>query len=118
MRWARRAVALALFLAAVYVCVRFPAQNAEAVSIDYLAGRLEAVPLWAALLGAFGFGALLAGLAGLYQVTRLSMINRRYRKTARGLEVEIHELRNLPLEGGEPRGDVGTPAESALERSV
>ncbi len=123
MRWARRAVAVALFLGAVYVCVRFPAQNADAVSVDYLLGRIEGVPLWSALLGAFGAGLLLAGLVGLYQMTKLRMLARRYRKTAHGLEAEIHELRNLPLAGAEPRGDVArddlvASGGSALERGV
>lgn len=123
MRWVRRAVAVALFLGAVYVCVRFPAQNAAPVSVDYLMGRVEGVPLWWALLAAFAAGLLLAGAVGLYPLTRLGLVARRYRKAAHGLEAEIHELRNLPLEGAEPRddvarGDFGKAGDSALERGV
>jgi uncharacterized integral membrane protein len=123
MRWARRAIAVALFVGAVYVCIRFPAQNAESVSVDYLFGRVEGLPLWLALLGAFGAGLLLAALIGFYKLTRLRLVARRYRKTAHGLEAEIHELRNLPLAGSEARGDgvggdPGTSADPALERGV
>ena len=118
MRWARRALVIALFGVALYVCVRFPARNAEPVRVDYLAGQISEVSLWLALLGAFGIGALLAGLICGYQVMRLLLLNRHYRNTARGLEAELHELRNLPLAGAEAGGDVEAPVEPALERGV
>lgn len=113
MRWARRIVILALFVGALYVCLRFPALNQEPVRVDYLVYAIEAQPLWLALLQAFVAGAVLAGLLALYPIAKARMLSRRYRKTARGLEAEVHELRNLPL-AAEPEGE-GRAA--PLERS-
>ena len=48
-------------------------------------------------MGAFGVGAVLAVTLTLYQMAKLGLVARRYRKTVRGLESEIHQLRTLPL---------------------
>ena len=56
---------------------------------------------------AFLIGAAVMGLLMMFRMARLSLLARRYRKLANGLEAEIHQLRNLPLateEGGPPRG--------------
>ncbi len=118
MRWTRRSVAIALFAAALYVSIRFPAQNAEPVSVDLLIGRLEGLPLWAALLGAFGLGALVSALAVFFQVVKQRMLTRRYRKQARGLEEELQELRNLPLVGADGPGHGADPRMEAPDDPV
>ena len=101
MRTFRRLLALAVFVAALILGWRFADANLEPVSIHYLVGALDGVPLWAALGGAFGLGFTIAGLAGLYQMARLSLTARRWRKAVRGLEAELHQLRNLPLAGAD-----------------
>jgi uncharacterized integral membrane protein len=103
-RWTRRIVAAALFVAALYVCLQFPTRNADPVHVDLLLRDFEALPLWAALLAAFGTGVLLTGLLAGLQMLKLRMVARRYRKQARGLERELQELRNLPLVGANAPG--------------
>jgi uncharacterized integral membrane protein len=92
-------MALALFAGLFVVAWRFASANANEVQIDLLLFQILAVPLWVALLTAFGIGALVAGVSLVYQVIKKNLVARRYRKTVRGLESEIHQLRNLPLAG-------------------
>jgi uncharacterized integral membrane protein len=80
----------------------FAAANAALVTISYVFGELAPSPLWLALLAAFAAGAAAAGLVGVYQALRRGLVMRRYRKTLRGLESELHQLRNLPLATHEP----------------
>jgi uncharacterized integral membrane protein len=95
----RRLLALALFAGLFVVAWRFASANAPEIPIDLLLLQVTAVPIWVALLTAFGLGALLAGVSLGYQVIKKNLVARRYRKTVRGLESEIHQLRNLPLAG-------------------
>ena len=60
---------------------------------------LAPVSLWLVLLIAFGAGALLAGVSLVYAVIKKNLVARRYRKAVKSLELEIHQLRNLPLAG-------------------
>jgi uncharacterized integral membrane protein len=97
MRAARRVLAIASFVALLIGGWLFTARHPQGVSIDYFAGRTAEIPLWLALVAAFALGgALVAGGLG-YQMLRLAMLARRYRKAVAKLEIEIHELRNLPL---------------------
>ena len=41
--------------------------------------------------------AVVAALLTFYQMAKLGLVARRYRKAVRGLESEVHQLRNLPL---------------------
>jgi uncharacterized integral membrane protein len=123
MRVARRLLGLGLFVGALVVGWRFAGRNAAVVTVDYLLGQATEVPLWAALVGAFGLGAIGAGAVGAYQVARVQLMARRYRKKVRGLESEIHQLRNLPLAdeaapGRESLAGIDAPAGSALERGA
>jgi len=109
MRMVRRLLGLALFLAALVGGWRFASRNPAPVHVDYLVGTLDE-PLWLVLAAAFGAGALAASLFGLYHSARLSLVARRYRRIAAGLEGEIHQLRNLPLatlQEGAARGSSG-----------
>jgi len=93
----------------------FAAANSGPVPVSYVFGEFAPLPLWLALLVAFVAGATLAGLVGSYQLLKRGLVMRRYRKTLRGLEAEVHELRNLPLATGEPLsvGGAGERLESA-----
>jgi uncharacterized integral membrane protein len=118
MRLLRRSLWVIAIAALLYVGWRFPMENAEGVSISYLFGSFEAVPVWVALLAAFGAGAALATVAGSLRVAKLGLATRRYRKAVNDLESEVHQLRNLPLsaDGGLPAGGAGPiELESDLE---
>ncbi len=73
------------------------------MSIDLLVAQVPEVTLWLALVAAFGAGAALIGLLALYQMARLGLLARSYRRLAAKREAEIHQLRNLPL-GAEASG--------------
>jgi hypothetical protein len=101
MQTARRLLALALFVGLFVIAWRFASANATEIEIDLLLLQLPAVPIWVALLSALGFGALSAVLSLGYQVIKKNLLARRYRKTVKSLESEIHQLRNLPLAGND-----------------
>lgn len=121
MRFVRRLIGLALFVAVLVGGWRFATENSSPVSVSYLVGELGAVPLWAALLVAFGAGMAFTGVVALLQLARVGMVSRRYRKTAHGLEAEVHQLRNLPLSADtavEPGPAASAPGAGALERGA
>jgi uncharacterized integral membrane protein len=93
---------VALFVGVLVLGWTFRAQNESQVTISYAFGQFPPVPQWLALLAAFAVGAAAAGLIGVYQVAKLRLLTRRFRKTVRGLEAEVHQLRTLPLAGEEP----------------
>ncbi len=111
MRWVRRWIGVALIAALLVGGWRLAHENGAPVTVSYLFGAI-ALPLWEALLIFFGAGFALAGSGWLWLGVRSRMIERRYRKAVSGLEVELHQLRNLPLAtGGElPDGRGGGPA--------
>jgi uncharacterized integral membrane protein len=93
---------VALFVGVLVLGWTFRAQNESQVTISYAFGQFPPVPQWLALLAAFAVGAAAAGLVGFYQVAKLRLLTRRFRKTVRGLEAEVHQLRTLPLSSEEP----------------
>ncbi len=101
MKWLRRLIVLALMVGFAYVSYRLPQDNDVLVNVDLLAWQAPPVPLWVALGLAFLVGVLCASAGLLFQLAKKSLVARRYRKTVRGLEAEIHKLRNLPLAGAE-----------------
>ena len=105
MRWARRLLWLALVVALLVGGWRFASRNGTAVEVDLLFVALAPTPLWTALLAAFALGVGAAGLVALWEVLRLGMLSRRYRKAMRRLEADVHELRNLPLAAEADDGD-------------
>ena len=117
MRFTRRLVGLAVFAAALVGGWRFAAENSDLISVSYLVGEFSAVPLWAALLVAFGAGMAVIGVVAMLHLARLGMTSRSYRKTAHGLEAEVHQLRNLPLSAEEPDAGMGSAA-PARERGA
>jgi hypothetical protein len=96
MLWLRRVVVLSLFVAMLVGGWSFARRNDPLLLVDYGIGTVEA-PRWAILLGVFALGAGFVGLFALYQGARHALTTRRYRKLVRGLEEEVHQLRNLPL---------------------
>jgi uncharacterized integral membrane protein len=109
MRVARRVLAIAAFVACLVLGWLFAARHAQPVHVDYLVGTTGEVSLWVALLAASLLGGSVVGGLCLVQLGRLGMLVRRYRKTVRRLEAELHELRNLPL----ARDDAALPGEPA-----
>jgi uncharacterized integral membrane protein len=112
MQTVRRLLALALFVGLFIVAWRFASANATEIEIDLLFLQLPTVPIWVALLTALGFGALSAVLSLGYQVIKKNLLARRYRKTVKSLESEIHQLRNLPLAGTDPALALSADAEA------
>lgn len=112
MRWLRRLVVVALFVAALALGWRFAERNADPVFVDYLLGTLDA-PRWAVLSGTFGLGVALGLVVMGFQTARIALTQRRYRKLARELESEVHQLRNLPL--GAPDAGRTQAGDAALE---
>jgi uncharacterized integral membrane protein len=100
MKTVRRLLALAFFAGAFAVAYQF-GKNAEPLSLRLFQWTTPAAPAWLVLSLAFAAGALVASGLWLFQVIRLSLLARRYRKTTVALESEVHQLRNLPLAGGE-----------------
>ena len=117
MRAARRVLGVAVFVALLVAGWRFAAGHPQPVQIDYWVGSTGEVALWVALLWAFAAGALAVGALALYQLVRLGLLARRYRKAIAKLEVEVHELRNLPLAPESPEAPELAPGLGhALER--
>jgi uncharacterized integral membrane protein len=108
MRMLRRVLFVGVFVALFVGVWRFVGGNAAPVPIDLLFLQLS-VPLWSALLAAFGLGALCAGASLVYELAKKSFAARRYRKQMAGLESEIHQLRNLPLAAPEAREGPAPP---------
>ncbi len=102
MRLTRRLLGIAVFVALLVAGWQFAAGNSDTVTIHYVFGEIAEVSVWAALFAAFVVGAVCAAGLAAYQIAKLGMVTRRYRKAVRGLEAEVHQLRNLPLAAEEP----------------
>jgi hypothetical protein len=114
MRTLRRLLAAALFVSALVFGWRFASANPEPVAVSLpLVGAIATHPLWLVLVGAFAVGFAVAAVVGLYQAARLSLLARRWRRVASGLEAELHQLRNLPLAGSETSRGGSAPSELA-----
>lgn len=115
MRIVRRLFLTALLVGAFYLAFQFITSNSQTVPVHYVFGTLPEVPLWSVILASFGTGAVLAGLLSLYELAKQGFVARRYRKTAEGLESEIHQMRNLPLV---TEDEAATAAAPPSERSA
>lgn len=85
-----------VFILVLIAGVGFTALNAVPVTLDYFLGRMDTTLPWvllSALMVGFFLGLLVAGLA-LFGARHQ---NRRLRKQLRALEVEVTNLRNLPI---------------------
>ena len=106
MRFARWLGAAALFAALLVFGWRFRVSNETEVPVDFLVAALAPVPVWKLICATFLLGAAAAGLVCAFQLVRLSLTARRYRKALGELEAEIHELRTHPLHAPGPAPDV------------
>ena len=112
MRVARRALGFGLFVGALALGWAFGGRNSSPIAVDYLLGVTPTAPLWGVLLGAFVLGAGGVGTFFAFQVAKLQLVARRYRKKVAEFESEVHQLRNLPLADEPGLGDPRT-AETA-----
>jgi uncharacterized integral membrane protein len=97
MRMVRWVLVAAVFVALLVGGWRFASDNSELVTVHYVFGQFEGVSVWLALLCSFLAGAVVVILLGVVGWMKLRLEARRYRKAVRGLEAEVHQLRNLPL---------------------
>jgi hypothetical protein len=93
----RRAAIAAVFIGLLISGWWFAGQHAEPVTLRDPFRAHEGIALWKALLGAFASGFALAAALAAWQLAKLSLAARRYRRALRGAEAEVHQLRNLPL---------------------
>ena len=102
MRALRRALATVAFVGLLVAGWRFAADHPHPVRIRYLMGETGDLALWVALLGAFAAGGAIVGALAAYQLARLSLLARRYRKAAARLEAEFpaDRLQRLVAAGG------------------
>lgn len=97
MRWIRRILWGGLIIGLVLGSHYFVQHNDQTVSLEFGAIRFEEVALWMVLLTTFVSGFAGATAIAALRGARLRLVSRRYRKEARSLEAEVHELRTLPL---------------------
>ena len=105
------ALGVGLFVGALVVGWNFGAANATTIDIDLLWLTIAEVSVWKLSLVAFGLGAGSIGLIASFLGLRGWELRRRYRKTIRRLESELHQLRSLPLSGAKQ----AMPPESSEE---
>jgi uncharacterized integral membrane protein len=97
MHWIRRILWGSLIVGIVFGSHYFVQHNETPVTLEFGAIRFEAVAVWMVLLCSFGAGFAAATAAATLRGARLRLESRRYRKQARSLEAEVHQLRTLPL---------------------
>ena len=106
-------------MGALVVGWNFGAANATTIDIDLLWLTIAEVSVWKLSLVAFGLGAGSIGLIASFLGLRGWELRRRYRKTIRRLESELHQMRSLPLSGAADAGFVESgPADSGSSRDA
>ncbi len=121
MVYVRRLLIAAVFIGVAGLAVIFTDSNAARVSIGLdwpVEGfRTPELPLWIVVLASYALGLGTASAALVWKIMKQGLVGRSYRKTMVGLESEIHQLRNLPLEGADAVGAdpaLAVPASEAL----
>lgn len=97
-----RILLLVLLVAVLVLGASIGYFNAQSVRFDYLFGQWD-VPLIALLIADFALGVLIALLLVSGRILSLRLEVRRLRNRVRDHEIELRNLRNLPL-AGEPAG--------------
>ena len=94
----RRVLGVALFVGLLLLGWNFASTNGEPVSIHYVFGITEPRPVWLVVILAWLIG---LGLAGGYfglALLRDRIEMRRLRKAVLGLEGELRDFRNKPID--------------------
>ena len=91
-----------LFVGMLWLGWSFRVGNETPIDLDLVWVRFPNVELWRVILSAIAFGASASALGVGFAWLRSRLLNRRYQRTIRRLESELHELRSLPLTGSEP----------------
>jgi len=94
---ARRLIAIIVFVGVLVAGWHFAARNSTSITVHHPAGEIGEVPLWVALLLAFGSGVFITSVVGMVRGARIRLVSRRYRKLVESLQAEVHQLRSLPL---------------------
>ena len=113
MRQLRLLLFLVLLVGAAVGGAKFSSENETLVSISYVFGTLSGIPIWLVLVSSFSLGVGLCVLVLAGRLTRATLAQRRYRKTIAGLESEVHQLRNLPIDG-EPLSEAVSSTEMVV----
>jgi len=104
----RRLLLALVFAGVACLAYVFPTSNSEPVALGFewfdQTWRLPAVPVWVVVSVAYLLGVGTATAALTWKILKQGLAGRRYRKAVAGLESEIHQLRNLPLEGSDAVG--------------
>lgn len=100
---------IALFGGLFVAAWQFATQNAALVNVYYILGTANDVALGKVLALSFASGAGLMIFVSAYSYLKMRLLLRSYRKATKRLENEIHQLRNLPIEG-EPTMSAGDAA--------
>jgi uncharacterized membrane protein YciS (DUF1049 family) len=108
---------IALFGGMFVAAWQFATQNAALVNVYYILGTVNDVSLGKALALAFLSGVGVMTVVAAYSYLKLRLSLRSYRKATKHLENEIHQLRNLPIEG-EPIMSAGDAAISDGESAM
>jgi uncharacterized membrane protein YciS (DUF1049 family) len=108
---------IALFGGMFVAAWQFATQNAALVNVYYILGTVNDVSLGKALSLAFLSGVGVMAVVAAYSYLRSRLLLRSYRKATKRLENEIHQLRNLPIEG-EPTMSAGDAAISDGESAM
>jgi uncharacterized membrane protein YciS (DUF1049 family) len=108
---------IALFGGMFAAAWQFATKNADLVNVYYIVGTVSGVSLGKALALAFLSGAGVMAVVAAYSYLKLRLLLRSYRKATKRLENEIHQLRNLPIEG-EPTMSAGDAAISDGEAAM
>ena len=105
---------LVLFVGTLVLGWNFAAANAATIEIDLLWITLVEISVWKLVIASFALGGTIVGTTFGFLWLRGWELRRRYRKTIRKLESELHQMRSLPLSGAADAGFVESdPAGSA-----
>lgn len=89
-------LAIVILLLAAMIGVLFSVLNSDPVMLKYYFGSLE-LPLSLALVSALAAGVMLGVLSALGMVLKLRGENTKLKKEIRIVEMEVSNLRRLPL---------------------
>ncbi|MCH7673463.1 LapA family protein [candidate division KSB1 bacterium] len=67
------------------------------VSVNFVTWEYTAVPLWLVIYASFGFGVLFWLIVSVFQVLQFKSEIRRLNKSQNELQIELDNLRNLPI---------------------